>query len=103
MEKSDRVYTMEGDIGWSDVGSWESVYELSDKDKNGNALTGDIFTLNSKNSYIYSEKKFTAAVCIEDLVIINLEDSLLVCKRSEAQNVKKIVDFLSESDREELI
>lgn len=103
MEKSDKVYTMEGDIGWSDVGSWESVYELSDKDENGNALVGDVYTLNSKNSYIYSKNKFTAAVGIEDMVIINLEDSLLVCKRSEAQNVKKIVDFLTESKRDELL
>jgi len=103
MEKSERVYTMEGDIGWSDVGSWESVYELSDKDKNGNTLVGDVMTLNSKNTYIYSEGKFTAALGIEDMVVINLEDSLLVCKRSEAQNVKKIVEYLAEIDKKELL
>lgn len=103
MEKSDRVYTMEGDIGWSDVGSWESVYELSNKDKNNNAIVGDVLTLNSKNNYIYSDSKFTATIGIENMVVINLEDSLLVCKRSEAQNVKKIVDYLAENGKTELL
>lgn len=103
MEKSEKVFVMEGDIGWSDVGSWESVYELSDKDDNGNSITGNILALNSKNSYLYSESNFTAVVGIDDLVVINLDDSLLVCKRSEAQNVKKVVDYLSGENRDELL
>lgn len=103
MEKSEKVYVMEGDIGWSDVGSWESVYELSKKDENGNALIGDVFTIDTKNSYVYSENNFTALVGVNDLVVINLGDSLLVCDRAKAQAVKNVVDELSKNDRNNLL
>lgn len=103
MEKSDKVYTMEGDIGWSDVGSWESVYELSDKDENGNATVGDVFTIDTQNSYAFSENNFTALIGVNDLVVINLNDSLLVCDRKKAQLVKNIVDELTKNDRNELL
>ncbi|WKZ70820.1 MAG: mannose-1-phosphate guanylyltransferase [Melioribacteraceae bacterium] len=103
MEKSEMVYVMEGEIGWSDVGSWESVYELSKKDENGNALIGDVFTIDTKNSYVYSENNFTALVGVHDLVVINLGDSLLVCDRAKAQAVKNVVDELTKNDRNDLL
>lgn len=103
MEKSDRVFVIEGNFGWSDVGSWESVYELSSKDKNGNAVTGDVLTIDSKDSYIYSDNKFTAVVGVNDLVVINLDDALLVCHRKKAQAVKDVVDNLNSESRDELL
>lgn len=103
MEKSDRVFVMEGNFGWNDVGSWESVYELSSKDNNGNAVTGDVLSIDSKDSYIYSDNKFTAVVGVNDLVVINLEDTLLVCHRNKAQAVKDVVDYLNSEARDELL
>lgn len=103
MEKSEKVFVMDGNIGWSDVGSWESVYELSKKDENGNALVGDVLTLDTKNSYVYSENNFTALVGVNDLVVINLGDSLLVCDRAKAQAVKNVVDELTKNDRNNLL
>ncbi|HET56145.1 MAG TPA: mannose-1-phosphate guanylyltransferase [Ignavibacteria bacterium] len=103
MEKSDRVYVIEGNFGWSDVGSWESVYELSPKDNNGNAVNGDVLTIDSKDSYIYSDNKFTAVVGVNDLVVINLDDALLVCHRKKAQAVKDVVDNLNSESRDELL
>lgn len=103
MEKSDRVFVIEGNFGWSDVGSWESVYELSTKDENGNALVGDVLTIDTKNSYVYSESNFTALIGVDDMVVINLGDSLLICNRKKAQLVKNVVDELTNRDRNELL
>lgn len=103
MEKSDKVYCAKADFGWSDVGSWETVYELTDKDNGNNANVGDVYLENVKDSYIYSPDKFTAAIGVENLVIINTEDSLLVCERSKVQDVRNVVDFLKENDRANLV
>jgi mannose-1-phosphate guanylyltransferase len=94
MEKSRNVYLTKGEFSWSDVGSWEEVYQLSDKDENGNAIVGNVFTEMTVDSYIYSPEKFTSVIGVDNLIIINSEDALLVCRRDQSQEVKKIVDHL---------
>jgi mannose-1-phosphate guanylyltransferase len=94
MEKSRNVYLTRGEFSWSDVGSWEEVYQLSGKDENGNAIIGKVFTEMTVDSYIYSPDKFTSVIGADNLIIINSEDALLVCRRDQSQEVKKIVDHL---------
>lgn len=94
MEKSKKVYLTKGTFSWSDVGSWEEVYNLSLKDEDGNAKIGDVYTEMTVDSYIYSPDKFTAVLGVDNLVIINADDALLICRRDQSQNVKKIVDHL---------
>ncbi len=94
MEKSQKVYLTKGEFAWSDVGSWEEVYQLSEKNEDGNALIGNVFTQMSADSYVYSPNKFSAVIGVENLIIINTDDALLVCRRDQAQEVKKIVDHL---------
>ena len=94
MEKSTKVYLTKGFFSWSDVGSWEEVYQLSEKDSNGNAVTGKVYTDAVIDSYIYSPDKFTAVIGVDNLIIINHDDTLLVCRRDKAQDVKNIVEFL---------
>ncbi len=94
MEKSQNVYLIKGEFSWSDVGSWEEVYQLSDKDENGNAVMGNIFTEMTVDSYIYSPDKFASVIGVDNLIIINTNDALLVCRRDKSQDVKKIVDHL---------
>lgn len=94
MEKSDKVYVVLGNFGWSDVGSWEEVYQLNNKDENGNAIYGECFLIDVKNSYIYSQNKFTAILGLENIIVINTEDALLVANRTHTQDVKKVVDYL---------
>lgn len=103
MEKSRKVYVIESDFGWSDVGSWETVYELHDKDNMKNAVVGDVYLDDVKNSYVYSPGKYTAVIGAENFVIINTDDALLVCRREKTQDVKKIVDNLNREGRENLI
>ena len=94
MEKSSKVYLTKGMFTWSDVGSWEEVYQLSEKNKDGNALVGKVFTDMVVDSYIYSPDKMTAVIGLDNIIVINHEDTVLVCRRDKAQNVKEIVDFL---------
>ncbi len=94
MEKSQNVYLTKGEFSWSDVGSWEEVYQLTNKDDNGNAIIGKVFTEMTVDSYIYSPDKFTSVIGVDNLIIINSDDALLICRRDQSQEVKKIVDHL---------
>jgi len=94
MEKSQRVFLTKGNFAWSDVGSWEEVYQLSEKNNYGNAVTGNVFAEKTVDSYIYSPGKFSAVIGVDNLIIINTDDALLVCRRDNAQDVKKVIDFL---------
>ncbi|MFN3873067.1 MAG: mannose-1-phosphate guanylyltransferase [Ignavibacterium sp.] len=94
MEKSTKVYLTKGFFTWSDVGSWEEVYQLSEKDSSGNALVGKVYTDKVIDSYIYSPDKFTAVIGVDNLIIINYDDTLLVCRRDRAQDVKNVVEYL---------
>ncbi len=103
MEKSHRVFLIKASFDWSDVGSWEEVYQLSVKDEKGNASVGDVFTNMTHDTYIYSPNKFTSVIGVDNLIIINTEDSLLVCRRDQAQEVKQIVDFLKHNNKNDLL
>jgi len=94
MEKSKKVYLTKGSFKWSDVGSWEAVYELSEKDENRNAKVGKVYTESSINSFVYSPDKFVALIGVENLIVINNDDSLLICRRDKAQDVKNVIDYL---------
>jgi len=102
MEKSDKVFLVKSNFDWSDVGSWETAYELLQKDADMNAKIGDVFSAGSKNSFVYSPDKFAAVVGMDNVIVINTEDALLVCNRNNVQDVRKVVDFLSEQEREGL-
>ncbi len=103
MEKSNKVYLTKGTFDWNDVGSWEAVYQLSERDDKGNAQIGDVYTEKTFGSYIYNKEKFTAVIGVENLVVIETKDALLVCNRDDAQSVKNVVDFLKVRNRDELL
>lgn len=94
MEKSQKVFLTKGDFSWSDVGSWEEVYQLSEKNEEGNAVVGKVFTDNTSESYIYSPDKFTAVIGADNFIVINTDDALLICRRDKAQDVKKVIEHL---------
>lgn len=94
MEKAENVYLVKGDFVWDDMGSWEQVYKLSQRDKNGNAITGNAVLLDTKNSYIYTSKGVVAVLGMENVVVVQEGGATLVCKRENAENVRKVVDRL---------
>ncbi|EGQ0034904.1 mannose-1-phosphate guanylyltransferase/mannose-6-phosphate isomerase [Escherichia albertii] len=103
MENTKRCVVCPVDIGWSDVGSWQSLWDLSDKSPSGDVCKGDTLTYNTKNNYIYSDSALVAAVGVENIVIVQTKDAVLVANKSEVQDVKKIVDLLKKNNRTEHI
>lgn len=103
MEKSDIVYTIKSDFEWSDVGSWDEIFKLIKKDRNGNAKQGMTVINNSKNCMIINDQRIAAVVGCEDLIIIDTDNGLLVCKRGESQNVREIVDYLRRKGYEQYL
>jgi mannose-1-phosphate guanylyltransferase len=103
MEKSDRVYVIRGDFGWSDLGSWDEIMRISGKDANGNTFTGKIIPKNTRNSYVYSPDKVVATIGVEDLIIVNTDDALLICKRGQSQDVKEVADYLRRKQMNEYL
>ena len=96
LEKSANLFLVPADIGWSDVGSWDAVYDIAEKDADGNSLRGDVLALDCRNSLIRSDKRLIAAVGMEDVSIVETADAILVSKRGESQKVKNIVEALQQ-------
>ena len=86
---------------WSDLGSWESLYDISKKDASGNVLRGNVISQNTRNSLIFSTKKLVTSIGLENMLIVETEDALLVCDLKKSQDVKKLVETLKEEDRHE--
>lgn len=103
MEKSKKVFLTKGSFNWSDVGSWEEVYQLSEKNENGNAAIGKVYTNMVSDSYIYSPDKVTAVIGLDNIIVINHHDTVLICRRDKAQDVKEIVDYLKMNKMDEYI
>ncbi len=102
MEKTDRAVVVPLDAGWNDVGSWSSLWDVTDKDASGNAISGDVITVDSKNSYIYAEDKLVTVLGIENLVVVETKDAVMIAPKDKVQDVKRIVDELKQLGRSEI-
>lgn len=101
MEHGDRVAVIPAAMGWSDVGSWETVRELLDKDENGNVLQGDVLALDTRDCLVRSEDRLVATLGVEGLVVVDTTDALLVCNEARSQEVRAIAERLRDEDRAE--
>ncbi len=101
MERSDRVAVIPAEMGWSDVGSWETVRELLDRDENGNILQGDVLALDTRNCLVRSDERLVVTLGVEGLVVVDTADALLVCNEACSQDVRKIAEQLQKEDRAE--
>jgi mannose-1-phosphate guanylyltransferase len=99
MEQTARAAMVPLAAGWNDVGSWSALWELSDKDQNGNSVKGDVLLHDTHNSHIYAEDKLVSAVGVQDLIIVSTSDAVMVTSRDQAQNVKAIVSQLTDQGR----
>jgi mannose-1-phosphate guanylyltransferase/mannose-6-phosphate isomerase len=102
MEDTASAAVVPTDPGWNDVGSWASLWEISDKDDTGNVTVGDVEMVDVTDSYIRGGNKLIAVIGLEDIVIVDTPDALLVTTRDRAQDVKSIVDRLKAKTRPEL-
>ena len=101
MEQSERVVVLPLDAGWSDVGSWSSVWAEGAADAGGNVATGDVVMDDTSNCYIRSDSRLVATIGVHDLIIVDTKDALLVADKAQVQDVKKIVATLKAARRSE--
>lgn len=98
MEKTDKIALIPVDCGWNDLGSWEAVYDVLEKDTENNVLKGDIMVEDVKNCYIQSTSRQVSAIGLENLVIIETADAVLVCDKAKTQDVKIIFEKLKKEN-----
>lgn len=103
MEKSNEVIVLPLAAGWSDLGSWPSLFDISTKDEANNVLHGDVITHETTNSYVSSKTKLVTTLGLDKLIIVDSPDALLVSSYDHAYNLKKIIDSLKALGRKELI
>jgi len=97
MEKTNKAVVLPLNIMWSDVGSWDSVYEVLEKDENQNVKIGNVLDIDTKGSLIFGNKRLISTIGLEDLIIVETDDVLLIAKKGEGQKVKEIVNKLKEN------
>jgi mannose-1-phosphate guanylyltransferase/mannose-6-phosphate isomerase len=102
-ERTSRAAVVPADLGWSDVGSWNALWELGSKDAAGNVAVGDVLLENARNCYVRSDGMLASVVGLEDAVVVVTEDAVLAMHRDHAQDVKKVVDRLKEAGRHEAV
>ena len=87
---------------WNDVGSWDAIYDVLEKDAAGNAVRGDVIPLDSRDNLIYGRKRLISTIGVENLMIVETDDVVLVAHRGRSQEVKQLVQLLQERGRKEL-
>lgn len=97
------IYMLEGDFGWSDIGSWDELFRISDKDKDGNVVVGEGVTLNASNNYIHSPKKLTAVIGMDNVLVVNTKNALLICPIDKTEDVKSIVEKLRREEKKKYL
>jgi len=94
MERASHVYVVPGSFGWSDIGDWRAVYDLSDKNRHGNVLRGNVIVHDTSRCLVNAGKRLVAVVGIHDVVVVDTDDALLICHQNSTQQVKNVVDYL---------
>ena len=103
MEKAATVAVVPTRFRWSDVGSWPAAIEFQETDSEGNVSVGETLLLDTRNSAFFGGKRLIAASGVDDLIVVDSEDALLICRRDRAQSVKQIVEQLKADGREDLL
>ena len=101
MEKTSHAVVVSMDAGWSDIGSWSSLWNISEKDDGGNSTHGDVILHNTHNSYVKTDERLVAAIGVKDLVIVSTKDALMVVHKDSVQDVKTITAKLKADSRRE--
>jgi mannose-1-phosphate guanylyltransferase/mannose-6-phosphate isomerase len=103
MEKTDKAMVVPLDAGWSDVGSWSSLWEAFTRDADQNVLIGDVLVENVHNAYIHSENRLVTVLGLDDVIVVETHDAVMVAHKDQAQKVKTIVEELTRQNRKEVI
>jgi mannose-1-phosphate guanylyltransferase len=102
MEGARQVIVIPVEIGWTDVGSWGSLFEILPVDACGNALVGDHLEIDTQRTLVFGKNRLVATLGVKNLIIVDTEDALLVCSREHEQEVKRIVETLQDRRQSDL-
>ncbi|WP_411834206.1 mannose-1-phosphate guanylyltransferase/mannose-6-phosphate isomerase [Pseudoxanthomonas mexicana] len=102
MEKTGDAMVLPVDIGWSDVGSWSALWDVAERDADGNAHHGDVIAIDSRNSYAYAQR-LVALVGVDDMVVVETDDAVLVARKDRVQEVKQVVARLKDGQRSQAV
>lgn len=97
MERSNKVATVPCNLGWSDIGSWNALSELTAEDQNGNRCEGEVFSHGAHNNYVHSPERLAALVGVQNLIVVDTPDALLIAHKEHTQDVKQIVAQLKKN------
>lgn len=101
MERTGKAAVVPADIGWNDIGAWSALWEVGNKDETGNVIRGDVLLDGARNNFVRAESRLVAVLGVEDLVIVETSDAVLVARKDQVQDVKRIVDRLKIDKRYE--
>lgn len=101
MEKTDHAAVVSLEAGWSDIGSWSALWDVSDKDSNGNSLSGDVIAHQTQNTLVRADSRLVATIGVDNLVIIETKDAILVAHKDKVQDVKAVVEQIRSDGRHE--
>lgn len=101
MEKTDKAMVVPLDAGWSDIGAWPAIWEISARDQDGNVVRGDVVAHETRDSYVLAQHRLVATVGVKDLIVAETADAVLVAHKDRAQEVKEIVSRLKQQKRNE--
>jgi mannose-1-phosphate guanylyltransferase/mannose-1-phosphate guanylyltransferase/mannose-6-phosphate isomerase len=101
MERTDKAVVIPLQAGWSDVGSWSALWELSSHDEQGNSVRGDVLAVDTHGSYLHARSRLVATVGVQDMIVVETDDAVLVAHKERVQDVKEIVRQLKENHRGE--
>ncbi len=102
MEKTDQAVVIPLAADWNDVGSWSALWDVTHKDEHGNAISGDVVTLDTENSFLHSSNKLITTVGVSDLIVVETDDAVMIASKDRVQDVKQIVDQLKDNNRSEV-
>lgn len=103
MEKAENIFTIPGNFGWDDVGSWLALERINRSNEFGNVISGDVITIDTTDSIIMGGKRLIAAVGLDNLVVVDTGDAVLICGKDDTQKVKKVIENLKICNRAELL
>jgi mannose-1-phosphate guanylyltransferase/mannose-6-phosphate isomerase len=101
MEKTDRAAVVVGNFRWSDIGSWDALFDITPRDSAGNVLQGPVVTMDTSNCVVHTDQRLTTLVGVKDLVVVSTSDAVMVVPRARAQDVRQLVDKLKAAKRPE--
>lgn len=101
MEKTAKAVVIPMDAAWNDVGTWSALWDVTAKDSSGNAIMGDVFTVNTHNSFIHAHSKLVTVVGLDNVIVVETDDAVMIAAKDKVQDVKDIVDQLKAQSRSE--